>query len=74
MNHQRKQESTTATLQRYSIMRIRGLTVPNRRITMDKIHRIVTILLAIGNLFIAIAAIRDGLVAFFEEDEATEGD
>ena len=42
---------------------------------MDKIHRIVTILLAICNLFIAIAAIRDGLVAFFEdEEEATPED
>lgn len=41
---------------------------------MDKIHRFVTILLAIGNLFIAIAAIRDGLVAFFEDDEVTPED
>lgn len=39
---------------------------------MDKLHRFITILLAIGNLFIAIAAIRDGLVAFFEEDETEE--
>ena len=50
------------------------MTVPNRRITMDRIHRIVTILLAIGNLFVAIAAIRDSLVAFFEEDDVTEVD
>lgn len=41
---------------------------------MDMIHRIVTILLAIGNLFIAIAALRDGLVAFFDEDETTDED
>lgn len=41
---------------------------------MDKFHRFITILLAFGNLFIAIAAIRDGLVAFFEEDDVTEGD
>lgn len=40
---------------------------------MDKFHRFITILLAIGNLFIAIAAIRDGLVAFFDE-EVTEED
>lgn len=39
---------------------------------MDKIHRIVTILLAIGNLFVAIAAIRDSLVAFFEEEDCNE--
>ena len=74
MNRLKKRESTTATQLQCSITRIRGLTVLNRRITMDKIHRIVTILLAIGNLFIAIAAIRDGLVAFFDDDEATEGD
>ena len=73
MNRQRKQESTTATQLKFSIPRILGLTI-FRRITMDKIHRIVTILLAIGNLFIAIAAIRDGLVAFFDEDDVTEAD
>lgn len=39
---------------------------------MDKIHRIITILSAFGNIFIAIAAIRDSLVAFFEEDESTD--
>lgn len=74
MNRLKKRESTTATQPQFSITRIRGLTVLNRRITMDKIHRIVTILLAIGNLFIAIAAIRDGLVAFFDEEEATPED
>lgn len=36
---------------------------------MDKLHRFITILLAFGNICIAIAALRDGLVAFFEEDE-----
>lgn len=36
---------------------------------MDRLHRFITILLAFGNICIAIAALRDGLVAFFEEEE-----
>lgn len=36
---------------------------------MDKLNRFITILLAFGNICIAIAALRDGLVAFFEEDD-----
>jgi len=41
---------------------------------MDKLHRFITILLAFGNICIAIAALRDGLVAFFDEDETTDED
>lgn len=73
MNRQRKQGNTIVMLRRFSILRIRGSTT-FRRSTMDKIHRIITILSAFGNIFIAIAAIRDSLVAFFDDGEVTEDD